>query len=236
MITLLMWLVAGALLLYASYAVITWTEFGDHVGSAPLDPLLDQFIPDWEIAERHETTVRAPSDRTYLSLRGLDFDDSRIIRAIFRLRQVVMGGRTDAYDGPRTVLDRARAMGWGLLAEVPGRTIVLGAVTEPWRANPVFRPLPPDEFAGFSEPGHAKIIWSLGADPAGWDYSVAATETRVKLTDPASRRRFRWYWALVSPGILLIRRRLLQQARKKAERLERANRTWHTPVGTSPRG
>jgi hypothetical protein len=236
MTTLLLGLLAVCLAGYLTYAVMTWLEYGNHVGSAALDPLLDRFIPDWEVAERHETMVRAAPEQTYLALRGIDFDDSWIIRAIFRLRQLVMGGRTVASQGPRTVLDRARAMGWGLLAEVPGQMVVLGAVTQPWRANPIFLPLAPDLFAGFNEPGYAKIIWSIGAEPSDWDHSVATTETRVKLTDPVSRRRFRWYWALVSPGILLIRRALLHRARKEAESWMRTNRSWNSPVGTSPRG
>jgi hypothetical protein len=39
----------------------------------------------------------------------------------------------------------------------------------------------------------------------------------VRLTDPVSRRRFRLYWAAVSPGILLIRRILLRRVRREAE-------------------
>ena len=69
-----------------------------------------------------------------------------------------MGGKTAEYSGPRTELDRALAMGWGVLSEVPGRSIVLGAITRPWNACPVFLPLPADEFATFNEPGCAKIM------------------------------------------------------------------------------
>jgi hypothetical protein len=221
MTTLMLLLLLSGLLGYAIYAVMTWWEFGDHVGSAPLDPLLDRFIPDWEVAERHETTVHASSDQTYMAVRMLDFDDSWIIRLIFRLRQLVMGGKTVPYPGPRTALDRALALGWGLLAEVPGKMIVMGAITQPWRPNPTFRSLPPDEFYRFNEPGYAKIVWSIGAEPAGWNQSLACTETRVKLTDPASRRRFRGYWSLVAPGVRVIRQLLVHQARAHAERMAR---------------
>ena len=221
MTSFLLLLTGAGLLGYAAYAVMTWWEYGDHVGSAPLDPLLDKFIPDWEVAERHETTVLAPSDHTFLAVRLLDFDDSWIIRLIFRLRQLVMGGKTIPYHGPRTALDRAQALGWGLLSEVPGRMIVMGAITQPWRPNPIFRALPPDEFYRFNEPGYAKIVWAIGAEPSGWNQSVACTETRVKLTDPVSRRRFRSYWALVAPGVRLIRHLLVRQARADAERTAR---------------
>ena len=230
MTTVLLWLLVGSLLAYVTYAVMTWWEFGDHVGNAPLDPLLDRFIPDWEVAERHETVVQASTDQTYLAIRTLDFEDSWVIRLIFRLRMMVMGGRPVAYNGPRTVLDRAKAMGWGMLAEVPGRAVVLGAVTQPWRAAPVFRPLRPAEFAAFNAPGYAKIVWSIGAEVSGWNSSTACTETRVMLTDPRSRRRFRLYWALVSPGIILIRKMLLRRVRKQAERWSLENPPFGLPA------
>ena len=53
---------------------------------------------------------------------------------------------------PRGLLALVKTLGWGVLAEIPGREIVMGAVTQPWMADVVFRPLPPGEFAAFHEP------------------------------------------------------------------------------------
>ena len=94
------------------------------------------------------------------------------------------------------------ALGWGVLAEIPGREIVVGAVTRPWMAQVVFRALPPDEFARFHEPGYVKIVWTLRADPIGADESVFRTETRAAATDPSARIKFRRYWSFFSPGIV----------------------------------
>jgi hypothetical protein len=41
-------------------------------------------------------------------------------------------------------------------------------------------------------------------------------------TDPASRERFRRYWSLFSPGILVIRYEALRMVRAEAERRARA--------------
>jgi hypothetical protein len=221
MLHFVLYLAGTAMIGYLGYMAVTWWEYGLHVGSANLDPRLDRFIPDWEVAERHEIEVHAPIDTTYRAFRTADFEESFLISWIFRLRQLVMGGKSVAYSGPRTVLDRCLAMGWGVLSEVPRQSIVLGAITQPWNAAPVFRPLPPEEFAAFNEPGYAKIIWSIGAEPAGWNASLACTETRVRLTDSVSRRRFRLYWAAVSPEILLIRRILLRRVRREAEQAMR---------------
>jgi hypothetical protein len=105
-----------------------------------------------------------------------------------------------------------------VLAEVPGREIVMGAVTQPWHANVVFRPLPPDEFAAFNEPGYVKIVWTLRADPRGAHASIFRTETRAVATDAYARAKFRQYWSFLSPGIILIRWASLHPLKSKAER------------------
>lgn len=111
-----------------------------------------------------------------------------------------------------------KALGWGVLAEIPGREIVFGVATRPWEANVVFRALPAGEFAAFNEPGYVKIVWTLRADPIGPAQSVFHTETRATTTDPAARRKFRRYWAPFLPGIILIRKILLRLLKAEAER------------------
>ena len=113
-------------------------------------------------------------------------------------------------------------LGWRILAEIPDREIVVGAVTQPWRAEVEFRGVDPDAFAAFAEPGYAKIVWTLEAEPLGPSASRFRTETRVGTTDPRSRRLFRRYWAFLSPGILLIRRESLRLVKADAERRFRA--------------
>jgi len=93
----------------------------------------------------------------------------------------------------------------------------MGAVTQPWYANVVFHPLPPDEFLRFHERDYVKIVWNLRAAPAGPHQSIFRTETRVVTTDAGARAKFRWYWARFSPGITLIRWLSLRAVRRDAE-------------------
>ena len=94
----------------------------------------------------------------------------------------------------------------------------MGAVTQPWKANVVFRSLPPHEFAAFHEPDYVKIGWTLRADPIGANTSIFRTETRAVATDSAARAKFRRYWSFLSPGIILIRWTSLKPLRADAER------------------
>src|SRR5262245_1704582 len=49
--------------------------------------------------------------------------------------------------------------------------------------------------------------------------SLLRSETRVVATDSVARRRFRRYWSVYSPGILVIRYLALRLAKASAERL-----------------
>lgn len=211
--------VAGlAALSYAGYVSATWARYGRRRNDETPDSLLDRFMPDYEVAERHELRVRAPANVTFLAARDLDLSRSSIVRAIFAGRSLLMGAEPARDEEPAPLLEKVLALGWGILAEVPGRKVVLGAVTKPWNADVVFEPLEPDAFAAFDRPGYAKIVWTLEAEVVDAETSIARTETRVATTDPESRERFRRYWAAVSPGVLLVRRQMLRVLRKDAER------------------
>ena len=109
------------------------------------------------------------------------------------------------------------ALGWRVLEEVPGRMLVVGAVTRPWQANVTFRGVAAEQYAAFNEPDYVKIVWTLRADPDGGGRCLFSTETRAVATDTDAARKFRRYWALASPGISLIRRLSLPTLKAMAE-------------------
>ena len=93
-----------------------------------------------------------------------------------------------------------------------------GAVTQPWSANVVFRPLAPDAFTTFNKPGYVKIAWTLRADATSPAESVFRSETRAVAMDRTARAKFRRYWSFLSPGIIIIRWTMLQPLKAEAER------------------
>jgi hypothetical protein len=209
---------------YATYVVITWIRYGNvkrPMNPAEEDSLLDQFMPTYEVVERQQVHVAAPADITFSVACEQDLQDSAIIKGIFKAREVFFGSKPNDKTLPRGLLAQTKALGWGVLAEVPGREIVMGAVTQAWVADVVFRALPPEEFAAFDTPGYVKIIWTLRADPVEGGDSIFRTETRAITTDATARAKFRWYWSKVSPGVWLIRRMTLGPLRREAERRAR---------------
>ena len=146
-----------------------------------------------------------------------------------------MGAAVDA-TRPRGLLRDVQSIGWRVLADVPDREIVLGAVTRPWEPNPVFVGMDAEAFTASQEPGTVKIAWTLRADDDGDGGSTFRTETRAVAADDEARARFRPYWSLVSPGVFLIRRLSLAPIKAAAERRAReTNAAALGPVATSAR-
>ena len=210
---------------YLATAGLAWAHFGrvtSTAGTADCDDLLDRFIPQPDVAERHHIQVNAPAAVTLEAARAIDISSSGLARAIFKGREWVMQSHAGRREPSRGFVADMQALGWGVLAEVPDRELVMGGVTRPWEANPVFRALPPEQFESFAEPGYVKIAFTLRADPLDDGHAVFRTETRAQATDAAAREKFRTYWAFLSPGIVLIRWSMLRPVKRSAERAFKA--------------
>ena len=207
---------------YALYAGATWMRYR-HVKSAAQgaepDLLMDSLMPHCEVIERHHIAVDAPAEITLRAAMDQELTAIPLVRAVFKARELVMGSTTPDRSLPSGLTAMVLSIGWRIVAETPGREAVFGAVTQPWKANVVFRGLPPRDFAGFQDPGYVKIIWSLRADPIDASHSIFRTETRAVATDPAARRKFRLYWSFVSPGVAFIRRMSLRPLKSAAQAL-----------------
>ena len=204
---------------YAAYAGATWYRYGHPLPPAPeeTDRFLDTFMPEYDVVERHHTRVNAPADVAFAAAMKMDLQDSLLVRAIFKARELALGSQQTPRPVSSGLVEMTKSLGWRVMVEVPGREIVMGAVTQPWTPNPVFRGIAPEQFAAFAEPDYVKILWTLRADPVGNTDSIVRTETRVSTTDAHARRAFRAYWACVSPGVALIRQVSLGLIRTQAE-------------------
>lgn len=218
------WAAGAAAAIYGAYVATAWLRYGTPAPPPPADTdaQLDRFMPVYDVAERHRIRVAAPAEITFAAACDADLMQSCVARAIFKGRELILRSKPDPTPRPRGTLAFTTSMGWRVLSEVPGREVVVGAVTQPWEANVVFRPLPPDEFAAFDEPDFVKIVWTIRADPVRATESIFRTETRALATSASARTKFRRYWSFLSPGIIIIRWMTLGPVKAEAERRARA--------------
>ena len=190
---------------------------------------LDPFIPTPDVRERFHAMIAAPASLVMDVAVNFDLESLFLVRAIFRLREKLMRAPPSAPRHPQGLLAETRGMGWGLLAEEPGRLIVCGAACQPWLASVGFLAIPAERFRKYAEPDQVKIAWTLEAEPLGPQTTRFAHETRAVATDDAARIKFRRYWRWARFGIVSIRLLLLPAIRRESER------RWPASGGAAPR-
>jgi hypothetical protein len=181
--------------------------------------LIDDFMPSFDVSERHHTLVLASAERAYTSARHVDLARSKVVRGLFRARGLTaLVRQRRRRPRPRSMtLDDLMGSGFVWLGEDPGREFVLGLVGTFWRPNGGVSRVDPSEFAGFEEPGQAKAVWNFRVVPDGEDRSFLTTETRVIVPDESSRRKFLLYWAAIGPFSGVVRKQALALIKADAE-------------------
>jgi hypothetical protein len=180
--------------------------------------LIDDFMPSFDVSERHHTLVQAPAERAYEATRRLDLARSRTVRALFAARGVPLVLRRRRLTWRRMTLDDLVRAGFVWLGEDPDREIVLGVVGTFWKPTGSIQRIGADEFAAFDQPGVAKAAWNFRILPDGDERSFVLTETRVRVPDEGSRRKFLLYWAVIGSFSGLIRKQALALVKEDAER------------------
>jgi hypothetical protein len=175
--------------------------------------LIDDFLPDYDVRERHRAKVRAPIDKVYAEVRRLDISRAKLSMFLFRLR----GIPAPVSARSRFSLNDLLKMRFILLGERPNEELLLGLVGRFWTPSGGLLRLDAEGFRGFKEPGYAKAVWNftLAKRPDG--AVRLGTETRVYCLDETSRRRFRLYWLFVGAFSGLIRREVLLTVKRNAE-------------------
>lgn len=177
--------------------------------------LIDDFLPMYDVRERHQTRVHAPVDKVYAAARRLDISRAKLSMLLFRLRGIPAGSLTPSCF---TLADFLK-MRFILLGERENEELLLGLVGQFWRPSGELLRLDAEGFKDFDKPGYSKAAWNftLRAEPD--EAVLLETETRVFCTDAASRRRFRFYWLFIGAFSGLIRREVLRTIKRNAEEL-----------------
>ncbi|HEY6562123.1 MAG TPA: hypothetical protein VI072_32875 [Polyangiaceae bacterium] len=183
-----------------------------------MDSALDPFIPHPDVRERFVSTIRAPAGVVMKAAAAIDLQSLPAVRAIFWLRERLMGAARGPVRKPQGLLAEMRGLGWGVLVEEADRVLVCGAASQPWVPNPRFTPIEAERFVSYAEPNRVKIAWSLEAERIGPALTRFVHETRVVATDAEARARFNRYWRWARFGIVTIRLLLMPAIRRAAER------------------
>jgi hypothetical protein len=153
------------------------------------------------------------------AVRAVTADEIRFYRTLTWIRRFGRRGPESLIDAPSGVpiLTPATRTGFQLLADEPGKEIVIGF------AGPVSsselaaaRASAPRPFIESAE-GYVSIAMNFCIAADGHGGAVLSTETRVFAPDAETRRVFATYWRVIYPGSALIRLGWLDAIRRRAE-------------------
>jgi hypothetical protein len=164
-------------------------------------PLIDDWLPEFDVVERHDVAVPLEPDRALELALGTPAAPDRIVRALISARGMAARGET---------IERFFAAHRFVVLDRSPTEWVAGAVGAVWRPRGGLVRL--DDAEAWLT---ANVPWTIKgavdfraeAIPGG---SRLTTETRVKATDDRARRAFRLYWLAIGPFSALIRRRWLR--------------------------
>ncbi|MGH9937513.1 MAG: hypothetical protein ACREAM_14795 [Blastocatellia bacterium] len=188
---------------------------------------IDYWMPDYDFVERHETRARAAPERVYQAIRAADFGRNSLFKLLLGLRALphlllnpAKAGQMASGSAPESklTLDAFFHHGFVMLEERNGQEMVIGLTGRFWRpAGGVVR-TDPVEFRAPTPEGAAKVAWNFVVRRAADGSCLLMTETRIWCPAAAARRWFRAYWTLVRPFSGLLRRIMLKEIQKTAEK------------------
>lgn len=188
---------------------MTEARHGDHA--------IDRYLEVYDVRSSHAIEIDAAATVTYRATRDLDLGRSVPISALFALRRLPHLVTGKLRPSRSITLETFLQAGFTILEERPPREFVMGAVGRFWRPDSGLVRIAPEEFRLFDEPGYAKGALTFIVEEYG-SGSRLATETRVACTDASALRKFSLYWRVVGPFSGLIRRLMLKEVKRSAER------------------
>ena len=209
--------------------------------------LLDQQVPEWDARRVERRIVHAPADVVLRSAMTVDFLDavrrSAVVTFLFAMRstaeRLVAAVRRRPFAGPPTptslrLIDLPATGEWVRLGETPSE-VTFGVVGRFWGGDTRWSTIDATDFAGFSQPGFARIGCNIAVRKLDDERSLLTYEARTKATDDASRRAFLRYWRIVSPFVGVVMRSTLSVIAQRAARLAQNEREIAPASLPSPR-
>jgi hypothetical protein len=184
---------------------------------------LNEYLPAYEFNEVHTVMVNAPPERVFRALKELTSADlSPLIFLLLDIRALparLLRRQSLGSHQPGPFLEQLYKGGFIPLAEEPGSEIVFGLVGQFWTLTGGIEPNVPNAaaFLAFADPAFAKVAANLAVSVDSRGCTRCSTETRIHVPEPSTRRKFAFYWRIISPGSAFIRVLWLKAIKRKAE-------------------
>jgi len=178
--------------------------------------LIDDFVPEFDFNEIHQTVVPAPPDAVRRAVQEWRPIESLLWRWLVRMRGL---GSPNG-----TLRQWGEDNGFLRLAETE-HEVVYGQAGRFWAPNErtaMVSPRTVEEFRGLTDARHAVAAMNFTVEALRPARTRLYTETRLRCLGASSRRWFRLYWLVIRPFSGLLRRAMLRGI--KADAIRQAHR------------
>ena len=182
---------------------------------------LDDWMPRWQVGERHTLEVAAAPDKVFSAIRAVRADEILLFRTLIAIRRCGQsGGPESIMNAPeeKPLLDVATQTTFLLLEEEAPREVVVGTVIAAPHGALASRRLTPDLFRETLPPGVVLATMNFVVLSRTDGGSTVSTETRIYANSASALRQFGIYWRLIHPGSDIIRRMWLRAIKQRAEK------------------
>jgi len=181
---------------------------------------LDQWMPRWQVGERHTIKVAAPPDKVFAAIHDVRADEIFLFRTLIAIRRCGQEGPENILAPPpeKPLLDVATETTFVLLENDSPREVVVGTLIAAPHELRASGKVTPELFQKDLKPGVVLATMNFLVTPTSAGGSTVTTETRVYANSPAALRRFGVYWRVIHPGSDIIRRMWLRAIAQRAEK------------------
>ena len=184
--------------------------------------ILDEVLPEYDFNEIHVVTVKAKPAVVYVAVKELlPVELSPVVFWLLNLRTLparLMGRVGQETWSETPFLTQMLAGGFIPLADAEPE-FVFGLIGQFWKLNGGENVQIADRqaFVDFKQTDYAKVAANLICQAEN-DGTRLSTETRIWAPDAETRRKFAFYWRLISWGSGWIRVMWLRAIKRRAER------------------
>jgi hypothetical protein len=186
--------------------------------------LLNKYLPAYDFNEVHSVTIHASLEKTFAAIKELT--PSELSPWVYRLLSIrelparLIGKQSQQAWNGKPFLEQLYDDDFIPLEEALNREIVFGMIGQFWKLTGGESPqiASPQEFLVFDHPDYAKVGANLAVIDLENGTTQCTTETRIHATNPATRKKFAFYWQIISMGSGFIRVLWLNAIKRNAER------------------
>lgn len=171
--------------------------------------LQDKYLRKADFSNSTFIEIDAPFDKVYPVVETLNFEQSRIIYWLFKLRGIPV---------PESLtLKGLEKINFIKLETIPNKEIIIGLIGQFWTPTGRLKSFKPDDFISFDNLDFGKATWNFELTEGRNFKTRLTTETRIFCPTAETKRKCKTYWTIIQPFSSWIRREILRALKKQVE-------------------